>query len=309
MNVLVNQLTKVFGRNRALDRISFMLESGHIYGFVGPNGAGKTTTLRILATLEEPSEGDATIGGYSIRNEPDRTCEITGFVPDTLPTHYDITVHEYIDFFARAYGLRGRALDAAVERIEEFTGLVPLRDKLLKELSKGMQQRVSVGRALVHDPHILLMDEPAAGLDPRARIELRELLSILADQRKTILISSHILTELTEICTGVVIIEQGRILETGTLDKVLQRAIPRRTLVIRALGQDEALGRELMQYPGIAQVRSVAGAWEVDVTMPEERIGELLAELDRKGHRIVEFRQQQSDLEDIFMLITQGNVQ
>jgi ABC-2 type transport system ATP-binding protein len=217
MEVSVVNLRKEYGNTRAVNGITFGFGSGQIFGFIGPNGAGKSTTMRVLATLEEPTSGTATVGGVSVVEEPEKAHRLIGYVPDNLPSHRDVTVHEYLDFFARSYGIRGERRRKTVEGVEEFTNLTGIRDKTLHALSKGMKNRVSIGRALVHDPPVLLMDEPAAGLDPRARIELRELLKALAAQGKAVLISSHILSELAEICTGAVIIERGRILRAGTL--------------------------------------------------------------------------------------------
>jgi ABC-2 type transport system ATP-binding protein len=152
MKVQVQQLRKEFGKTVAVDNISFAFDSGHIFGFVGPNGAGKTTTMRIIATIEEPTDGDVLLNGVSVREEPELARRVVGYVPDTLPAHADITVHEYLDFYARAYGLRGRKRDEAVGAIEEFTNVTGIRDKHIKALSKGMKQRVSLGRALVYDP-------------------------------------------------------------------------------------------------------------------------------------------------------------
>src|SRR5215469_7072562 len=222
MKIDVVGLKKHYGRTRAVDDISFRFSSGQIFGFVGPNGAGKSTTMRILATLDEPTAGDALLDGVSVVEEPEKAHRLIGYVPDALPAHRDISVHEYLDFFARAYGIRSAARKKVVESIEEFTNLLGIREKHLNALSKGMKNRVSVARALVHDPAVLIMDEPAAGLDPRARIELRELLKALAAQGKAILISSHILSELAEICTGAVIIEKGTILRAGMLKEILE---------------------------------------------------------------------------------------
>src|SRR5919197_3260953 len=235
MKIEVANLKKHFGATRAVDDVSFTFHSGQVVGFVGPNGAGKSTTMRILATLDEPTAGDALIDGVSVVEEPEKGHRLVGYVPDTLPEHRDISVHEYLDFFARAYGIRSPRRQRVVEEIEEFTNLVGIREKHINALSKGMKNRVSVARALVHDPPVLVMDEPAAGLDPRARIELRELLRVLAGQGKAILISSHILTELSEICNGAVIIERGRILRAGTMEQILTSDVSRRTVVIRLL--------------------------------------------------------------------------
>jgi ABC-2 type transport system ATP-binding protein len=311
MKVQVQQLRKEFGKTVAVDNISFAFDSGHIFGFVGPNGAGKTTTMRIIATIEEPTDGDVLLNGVSVREDPEVARKTVGYVPDTLPAHADITVHEYLDFYARAYGLRGRKRDDAVGAIEEFTNLTGIRTKHLKALSKGMKQRVSLGRALVYDPDVLILDEPAAGLDPRARVELRELLTLLAERKKAILISSHILTELTEICNGVVIIERGKILETGTIDEVLKKSAPRRTVAIRLLDaqQTPLLLKELLQTPFVEQARQVGAEVHFESAGDDSAPCEILAQLVGKQFKIIEFRQTKADLEDIFMTVTKGGVQ
>jgi ABC-2 type transport system ATP-binding protein len=234
---------------------------------------------------------------------------MVGYVPDALPAHRDISVHEYLDFFARAYQIRGAARRKVVESIEEFTNLTGIRDKHLNALSKGMKNRVSVARALVHDPQVLIMDEPAAGLDPRARIELRELLKVLSGQGKAILISSHILTELAEICIGAVIIERGKILRAGTLEQILKEDVPHRTVVVRPLDRLEELHKHLLLLPNVEAVRPVDRSLEVDFAGSEDECCDLLGDLVRKGYRIVEFASKQADLEQIFMNVTRGDVQ
>src|SRR2546425_5180921 len=174
-----------------------------------------------------------------------------GYVPDSLPTHRDMSVHDYLDFFARAYAIKGQRRHQVIERIEEFTNLLGIREKALVALSKGMKQRVSVARALLHDPPVLIMDEPAAGLDPRARIELRELLKLLSWQGKAILISSHILTELAEICSGVIIIEHGKVLRAGTLEQVLAGNTRKRTVHIRVLERHDEVARHVLAVAGV----------------------------------------------------------
>ncbi len=311
MKVQVKNLRKEFGRTVAVDNISFAFDSGHIFGFVGPNGAGKTTTMRLIATMDEPTDGDVLLNGISIREEPELARQAVGYVPDTLPSHADITVHEYLDFYARAYGLRGGGRTRAVGAIEEFTNVGGIRDKNIKALSKGMKQRVSLGRALVHDPDVLILDEPAAGLDPRARVELRELLTLLAERRKAILISSHILTELTEICNGVVIIERGKILETGTIDEVLKKSAPRRTVAIRLLdpGQNQPLIKELLQMPFVENAREAGPEILFELSGDEAAASAVLTDLVGRQFKLLEFRQTKADLEDIFMTVTKGGVQ
>lgn len=309
MHVDVLSLKKYFGPTRAVDDISFRFDSGQIFGFVGPNGAGKSSTMRIIATLDEPTGGDVRIDGTSVVEEPEKARQQVGYVPDSLPTHRDVSVHEYLDFFARAYRIRGAARKKVIESIEEFTNLTGIREKSLNALSKGMKNRVSVARALVHDPTVLIMDEPAAGLDPRARIELRELLKVLAGQGKAILISSHILTELAEICNGAVIIERGKILRAGTLEQISKESSAHRTLVVRPLARVDELHKHLLLVPGVEEVRPLDGSLEVDYTGSDEESCELLARLIKDGYRILDFHQRRADLEQIFMDVTRGEVQ
>jgi ABC-2 type transport system ATP-binding protein len=309
MHIHVDHLKKHYGRTRAVDDVSFSFSSGEIVGFVGPNGAGKSTTMRIIATLDEPTSGDVFLDDISVVQDPDKAHRLIGYVPDALPGHRDISVHEYLDFFARAYGIRAAARKKVIESIEEFTNLLGIRDKHLNALSKGMKNRVSVARALVHDPAVLIMDEPAAGLDPRARIELRELLKVLCGQGKAILISSHILTELAEICTAAVIIERGKILRAGSLAHILTADKPHRTVLIRTLDEPELLHKDLLLRPNIEAARRIDHTVEADVAGGEEACWELLAHLVRSGYRVVEFHQQRAGLEELFMNVTRGEVQ
>ena len=221
MKTEVLNLTRVFGKTVAVNDISFSFEDGNIFGFIGPNGAGKTTTIRIMATLDLTTSGDVFYDGVSATLYPEAVRRVVGYMPDSLPGYKDIQVWEYLDFFARSFGLKGAERTRALNDIVEFTNLGELRTKFLFALSKGMKQRVSLARALIHNPKVLIMDEPAAGLDPRARHELRTLLKILADQKKAIFLSSHILSELQDICDGAVIIEQGKLLSAGTLNDLL----------------------------------------------------------------------------------------
>ncbi len=310
MRVNVVHLKKYYGPTRAVDDISFGFASGQIIGFVGPNGAGKTTTMRILATLEEPTAGDAFIDGISVVEEPERARRLVGYVPDDLPTHRDMSVRDYLDFFGRAYRLRGRQRRQAIQRVEEFTNLTGLRDKYLVALSKGMKQRVSVARALLHDPPVLIMDEPTAGLDPRARVELRELLKLLSWQGKAILISSHILSELAEVSNGVIIIEHGKILRAGTLEEVLAEDRPRRTIHIRLLERHAEVAAHLGRSADVEKASVlVDNTVEVEVNGPEASCCDLLAGLVQSGYRVLEFRLRRADLEEVFMNVTKGEVQ
>jgi len=309
MEVEVKNLKRYYGSTRAVDDISFTFRAGQIAGFVGPNGAGKTTTMRILATADEPTGGDAFVDGGSVVAAPARGRRRVGCMPDYLAAHADVSVREYLDFFARAYGLRGARRRATIESVEEFTNLTDIRHKVLKALSKGMKQRVSLARAMVHDPAVLLLDEPAAGLDPRARIELRELLRALAERGKAILVSSHILTELSEICHATVIIEQGRLVRAGDIQAILAQDMPRRLLSIRMRGRPEDLCKHLVLKPHVLTARVVGAAADVDFDGDEEALQALLADLIRDGLPIVEFKLQKAGLEQLFMNVTKGRVQ
>ncbi len=309
MQITIDHLIKNYGRTRAVDDVSFSFSSGEIVGFVGPNGAGKSTTMRIIATLDEPTEGDVFLDNVSVVQEPEKAHRLIGYVPDALPAHRDISVHEYLDFFARAYGIAASARKKVVESIEEFTNLMGIREKHVNALSKGMKNRVSVARALVHDPAVLIMDEPAAGLDPRARIELRELLKVLSGQGKAILISSHILTELAEICTSAVIIERGRVLRSGNLSNILSADAPQRAVRIRTLDEVEPLYKHLLTLPNVEAVKLVDRGVQVEIMGGEEACWELLAHLVRNGQRVVEFHPLRVGLEEVFMNVTRGEVQ
>ena len=280
MKVELLHLTRVFQRGfKAVDDLSFSFTSGEVVGFVGPNGAGKTTTMRMLATLDVPDSGDILIDGKSILDDPSLAHRAVGFMPDDLPNRSDTTVDEYLDFFGRAYGLRGKELADAINGVEDFTGLVSFRDKTLRELSKGMKQRVSLARALVHDPQVIVMDEPANGLDPRARIELRELVRALAEQGKAILISSHILSELEEMCTTSVIIERGRRLSTDFKDE---------TAWIRLkFNSDggEAILAKLLEMPSVKEAELSGAGFRVRIDAGDDAAGRL---------------------EDVFMHVTKG---
>lgn len=312
MQIEVKQLKRFFHNTKAVNNISFSFHSGQIFGFVGPNGAGKTTTMRIMATLDEPTSGDILVDGISVVEEPELARQKIGFMPDSLPEHRDVCIHEYLDFFARAYGVKGRKRIKLLESIEEFTNLVGIRYKALNSLSKGMKQRVSLARALVHDPPVLVMDEPAAGLDPRARVELRELLKALSDRGKAILISSHILTELAEVCNGAVIIEKGEVLSAGSLDDLLDKQheeTPHRSIMVRAIDGMEDLHRRFLQMPHINRVETAGRELEIEIEGGDDVCANVLATLIQENVRVVEFRHKRADLEDLFMNVTKGEVQ
>ncbi len=256
MDLKVQGLTKVFGRLTAVDHLTFTLRGGQIWGFIGPNGAGKTTTLRMLATVEDPTEGDAWLDGCSIRHNADQVRRHIGFMPDFLGTYPHMLVREYIEFFSRAYGLKGEDRRRRVDQIVDFIELGPLLDKQVEDLSRGMKQRTSLARALLHDPPVLLLDEPAAGLDPQARRDLQELLRLLSREDKTIFISSHILAELEDLVDQVVIIDEGKMLYVGRPEERDADGVRRTTLTMRIVGDLTQAARVLLEQPAVKQVHS-----------------------------------------------------
>jgi ABC-2 type transport system ATP-binding protein len=309
MEVRISRLKRYFPNTKAVDDVSFAFHGGQIFGFVGPNGSGKTTTMRILATLDDPTEGDIYVDGVSVVQYPDKTRRTVGYMPDALPAHKDITVHEYLDFFARAYGLRQPKRNKTIQEVEEFTGLTEFRNKTIAQISKGMKQRVSLARTIVHEPEVLVLDEPAAGLDPRARIELRELLVALREMGKAILISSHILPELGEICDGVAFIEKGKLLQAGTINGITEQMKLRQTTLIRSKNVDsETLLKIVLECPGIENAKIVGSDIAV-LFVNDEDDDTLLPTLIQKNVKIAEFHQQRINLENLFMNITQGRLQ
>lgn len=309
-------LYRFFGRLKAVNNVSFKAWPGQVLGFIGPNGAGKTTTMRILATLDTPTAGDAFVHGHSVIDEPDVVRRKLGFMPDAFGKYPNMDVVEYLDFFARAYGLKGDPRRDAVERVLVFTELRKLAHKPIDSLSKGMSQRLGLGRVLISDPDVLILDEPAAGLDPRARIELRELIDILARQMgKTILISSHILTELSEICDSAAIIEAGRILASGTIEELrdTQRRHQGRTaasITARVLGRVDQLERWLTEQPMVNLV-NVSGQNAVTFQFDGDESARalLLRNMLGQGFEVTEFTGKVESLEDAFMAITKGITQ
>ena len=305
-------LHRYFGRLKAVNDVSFCAYRGQVMGFIGPNGAGKTTTMRILATLDVPTSGDAFVNGYSVIDDPDKVRKIVGFMPDSFGRYSNMNVLEYIDYFARAYNLAPRGATRS-NACSVFTELKKLVEKPITALSKGMSQRLGLARTLINDPAVLILDEPAAGLDPRARIELRELVRLLARElKKTVLISSHILTELGEICDSAAIIEAGRILASGTIDEIQQahRATQGRAtgaaVSVRVLRDVDRLERLLLEQPLVSGVTVVAQTAAFEFSGDDAALCGLLRHLIREELDVVEFRGRSETLEDAFLAITKG---
>jgi ABC-2 type transport system ATP-binding protein len=305
----LRRLHRFFGDTRAVHDVSFEVPRGQVFGYIGPNGAGKTTSMRILATLDIPTYGDAYVDGFSVVNDPDRVRRRLGFMPDYFGTYPNMNCWEYLDFFARAYGLVGRERHRALQYTMAFTRLDRLAEKPIRGLSKGMKQRLCLGRAMIHDPSVLVLDEPAAGLDPRARIELREMIRQLAANGKTILISSHILTELAEICDRIGIIEQGCLLATGTVEEMHRGQQQQREVKLRILGGPDGLLNWLNERQDIEQILVDGDLVRFAHTGDRESEASLLREMIMAGFPIAEFGSHSRTLEDVFMQVTAGKVQ
>ncbi len=305
----LRRLHRFFGTVRAVDDVSFEVAKGQVFGYIGPNGAGKTTSMRILATLDLPSYGDAYVDGFSVVNDPERVRRRLGFMPDYFGAYPNVNCREYLDFFARAYGLVGKERQQALRRVMSFTGLDALAEKPTRGLSKGMKQRLCLGRAMIHDPAVLILDEPAAGLDPRARIELRIMIRELAAEGKTILVSSHILTELAEMCDQVGILEQGRLLAVGSVEEIQKAQRTHSDVKVRVLGGGGPLAAWLGHRDDVERIE-VDGEL-VHFSHQGDRHAEaaLLRAMVEAGFEIIEFGSKQKSLEDVFMQVTRGAVQ
>lgn len=312
----VNRISRYFGSTCAVADLSFAVRPGQVMGFIGPNGAGKTTTMRILATLDEPDLGDAVVDGFSVVDDPDRVRFRLGFMPDIYGAYPWLSCIEYLDFFARSYGLTGMDRADAIRRAVRFTHMEEMLDKPMNGLSKGMKQRLCLSRALIHDPAVLILDEPAAGLDPRARIELKEMIAGLAEAGKSLLISSHILTELAEMCDEVLIIERGQLRAAGSVESILAGAQSgpvgdqRQAVVeIEVLEGEDRLVRWLAERPGVAAGPARDG--RVEVTMVDDPAArqQLLAAMVGDGFAVHRFASRRKSLEEVFLQVTEGKVQ
>jgi len=302
--IAVENLTKVYGKRIALDQVSFAVPAGEIFGFLGPNGAGKTTTLRILAALLEPTSGRAFIDGADVSREPDRVHGRLGYMPDFFGVYDQLTVAEYLDFYASCYRQPRQRRKVVVDNLLELVDLVERRNQPVDTLSRGLKQRVCLARALVHDPAVLLLDEPASGLDPRARVEMREILKELQSMGKTIVISSHILPELTELCTMIGIIDGGRMRATGPVQEVIRTLTSGRRLRIAVRGKPSAAVALLSPLISVRQVELVNGGIEASYDGDEDTAAEILQALTSAGIRVSEFSPLDGGLEDAFLRAT-----
>ena len=308
--IRAESLSKQYGPLRAVDNISFTVQAGEVLGFLGPNGAGKTTTMRMMATLLDPDYGDIQIDGVSVLDEPEEIRRVIGYMPDYIGVYEGVEIREYLEFFAAAYRIAPERRKKLVDEIMEITDLTSVEKKDVSVLSKGMRQRLCLAKTLVHDPKVLILDEPAAGLDPRARIELRLLLKELQKLGKTIIISSHILTELSDMCNSVGIIERGIMLTAGKIDDILaDRAggpAKQQKLFLKVLGSPDAAVTVLRSLPDIGGCEIDRGLITFTFMQPIESNPGLLRELLNRNVPVVTLAPATQNLEDIFLNVTKG---
>ena len=302
-------LTKRYGKLVALNNLHLNIEEGECFGYIGPNGAGKTTTIRILATLLQPTWGEARVCGHVVGYESRKIRPLIGYVPDFFGAYEDMVVQEYLEFFASAYNIVGKKRAQIVGDVLELTDLVTKRDALVDSLSRGMKQRLSIARVLLHDPKVLLLDEPASGLDPRARIEIRELLKELHHMGKTILISSHILPELADLCTSIGILEQGELIYQGSVAEALRRASAG-TVVHVITPDDQEKARQILEkLSGVQSADLRNGQVVLHLSADTADFSFIAAAMLQNNLRISEIKREEINLETAFMRLTKGIVQ
>jgi ABC-2 type transport system ATP-binding protein len=309
------ELNKRFGKFEAVKSLSLQVPAGSIYGFVGPNGAGKTTTMRMLTTLTRPTSGQAKVAGYNVIDEPRQVRRAIGYMPDEFGVYDDMRAWEYLDFFAACYDIPEANRKKLIDDLLELVDLSHRRDDMVDKLSRGMKQRLSLARTLAHDPQILILDEPASGLDPRARVEIRELLVELAKMGKTIFFSSHILADVAEICTHIGIIEAGQVVAQGSMEEMRAQLNPHREIMVTVrddetaqkvkslvAGMTDVIGAEILEpKAGRSRIR-------IDFTGDDEGIAAINQKLLAEGVLLLGFTEETKDLESMFMRVTKGLV-
>ena len=311
--IRTRELCRYFGKSRAVENINLDVPAGSLFGLIGPNGAGKTTTLRMLAGLLDPTSGEIRINGLAFRNYRREIQWQIGFMPDFFGVYEDLFVWEYLDFFTRCYKIPPNRRRQVTDELLDLVDLTEKRDAYVHTLSRGMRQRLCLAHALVHDPKVLLLDEPASGLDPRARVEMRELLRELRSMGKTILLSSHNLRELAELCDSIAIMERGRLVVCGSLNELNERIAGNRTLNIPVLSDPKNAMAILEAFPGVGQVshsgmNGNGNMLEVEFNGDDSSAADLLETLVIERVRIVSFNEVTTNLEETFLTLTKGEV-
>jgi ABC-2 type transport system ATP-binding protein len=298
-------LTKTYGSHTALDDLNLTVHRGEVFGYIGPNGAGKTTTFRILAGLLDPSSGKAMIAGKDVTGNKDAIKQVVGYLPDNFGVYPTLRVWEYLDFFAAAYRVPKKERAARIDRCLTIANAMEFRDKLMGALSRGMKQRVGIAKTLLHDPQVIILDEPAATVDPRARVQMRQLLRDLADLGKAVLVSSHILPELADVCDTVGILSAGKLVVAGPVQEILRSIRQRRLMEVHVLGDKQPARDVLAKAPGDwSPVGDENGTLRYEVQADERQLAEGLQLLLKRGIAVVSYAEVPADLEDVFMSLT-----
>jgi ABC-2 type transport system ATP-binding protein len=306
--IKLENVSKFYKTFPAVNDFTFEIGRGEVFGFIGPNGAGKTTTIKMLATLMLPSQGRLTVGGYDCVKEPHEVRRIIGYMPDSFGVYEDLLVWEYLDYFAALYKLSPPQRKRATSDVLELTDLTAKRDAQVMSLSRGMKQRLCLAKTLLHDPEVLLLDEPASGLDPHARIEIRELIRELCRMGKTVLVSSHILTELADFCTSIGIVETGKLLAAGRIDEITTKLTGNVMLEITVKGDPAPALDVLAERGEIIRTTCDGRVIRAEFSGNPEEVDEILEYLIHREIRLLGFTRSTADLEDIFLKITRGAV-
>ncbi|MFV0416025.1 MAG: ABC transporter ATP-binding protein [Chthoniobacterales bacterium] len=299
--ISVKELRRSFGAIEAVRGISFNIYAGQVVGFIGANGAGKTTTMRMMSTLEMPTSGQIIVGGHDVTEDPEKVRQHIGWMPDSYGAYKDMTVEEYLDFFARAFYFRRDDRRQRVKEVMEFADLFPIADRLVNKLSKGMGQRLCLGRTLLHDPSVMILDEPAAGLDPKARVEFKRLINLLSQEGKTIFISSHILSELSEMCDTLLFIDEGRIVHHGSAENLIS---PNQGTVVSVHVAEgvEALAEWVSLNAGVELIETRRSSVSISITSKDPKDhAAILRKMIMDGIPVTEFRRENQRLEDAFI--------
>ncbi len=303
----IKALTKKYGKFTAVDNLDLRVADGEIFGFVGPNGAGKTTTMKIICGLMAANGGEVYVDGIDAIKQTRAAKEIIGYMPDFFGVYDDLKVSEYLDFYASIYNIKGQDRKKIADDLLELVDLSDKKEAYVDSLSRGMKQRLCLARSLVHNPRLLVLDEPASGMDPRARVEMKEILRSLKSLGKTIIISSHILSELAELCTSIGIIDEGRMVIEGKVSDIMQQVYSKRFLKVRLLDKmDEAL-KIMQEFPPVVSANKGEDFIEIAFDGKDEDMSILLKELIRKDIPVISFSQLDGNLEDVFMQVTNGD--
>lgn len=302
----IEGLVKRYGKFTAVDHLDMEVNKGSIYGFVGPNGAGKTTTMKIMAGLLSADEGSVYIDGMNVSEDIDALKDKIGYMPDFFGVYNDLRVDEYMDFYAGTYYIPYEQRKDIIDNLLELVDLKDKRNFYVDSLSRGMKQRLCLARSLIHDPEILILDEPASGLDPRARVEMKEVLKQLRTLDKTIIISSHILPELAEMCTEIGIINRGRLIDSGSVNEIMRHISKERIIDVKVLEGTENAVKILEQLPEVTDIRENTFDVSFGCNGSDEMLSQVLSKLVSAGVPVISFTEREGNLEDIFMKLTGG---